>query len=684
LGDGTTTQRLSPVSVASNVVAVAMGVNHSLYLKEDGTLWAMGNNGNGQLGDGTTTQQESPESVASNVVAVAAGGDHSLFVKADGTLWAMGFNGNGQLGDGTTIQRDSPVSVAGMSLANIISGSVAEHTLAVGVPLAPAITTQPASQTVLTRSTVTFTVGAGGFAPLAYQWYVSGYPISGATATNYSLTGLTTANAGDYTVVVSNRGGSVTSSVAVLVVLKASASVTLGNLSQTYDGTARNASAVTSPTNLTVNLTYNGGAAPTNAGSYTVVGTITDANYAGSATDTLVVAPTSALVTLGNLSQTYDGTARNVSVTTSPANLTVNVTYNGSALGPVNAGTYTVVATVTDVNYWGNVTDTLLVNPPPILAPIPDQVAQVLLPLVVTNCVSASSLVSRPLTFGLCIGTPGGVFMQEAWIKGSTNSVCTNGVLGWIPAREQARSTNTITVWMRDSGSPPVLATNTFTVVVDDYVELSLGRTILFTGQTSSVPVTLLSSLPATQIAAIGLTNVGAVLHISEDRLTELALTDWAPELGNASIQKQAADTWQIQFTAAAGQVFQTTQQLAQLSFLAVSNSSAFVPLLVSDITNFQVSGQSVWRTLAGVSRAVVLGDEPLLEALPKTNGYPNLLIYGAPGTDYDVLSSSVIAPGAIWQPIWLGTMPANMWMPVSGLTNTEPAMFFRAQVQGN
>ena len=417
---------------------------------------------------------------------------------------------------------------------------------------------------------------------------------------------------------------------------------------------------------------------------YTVIGTVSDANYAGSATNTLVIATASASVTLGNLSQTYDGTAKNASVVTVPANLTVNVTYNDSALVPVNAGTYTVVATVTDANHWGGATNTLVINPPPILDPIPDQVAYVLMPLLVTNCAANLSPMSRPLTFGLCAGAPGGIRMQGVWINGSTNRVCTNGVLGWVPTREQARSTNTVAVWMRDSGSPPVFATNTFTVVVDDYVELSVGGTILFTGHTSSVPVMLLSSLPAALIASVGLTNVAAVLHVSEDRLTELALTDWAPELGNANVQKQAADMWQIQFTAAPGQVFQTTQQLAQLQFLAVSNKSAFVPLWVSDVTDFQVNGQSVWRTLAGANRVVVLGAEPLVEALPKTNGYPDIMIYGVPGTGYDVLFSPVAAPGALWQPIWLGTMPANMWMPVSGLTNTEPTMFFRARTHAN
>ena len=130
----------------------------------------------------------------------------------------MGNNGNGQLGDGTTTQRNSPVSVPGMSLATVVSGLNANHTLAIGVPLPPVITSQPRNQTVMAGGSVAFTVGAGGFAPLAYQWYFNDAALSGATATNYTLTGLTAANAGHYTVEVSNPGGSVTSSVAVLTV----------------------------------------------------------------------------------------------------------------------------------------------------------------------------------------------------------------------------------------------------------------------------------------------------------------------------------------------------------------------------------------------------------------------------------------------------------------------------------
>ena len=68
-----------------------------------------------------------------------------------------------------------------------------------------------------------------------------------------------------------------------------------------------------------------------------------------------------AQVTLGNLSQNYDGTTKSVSVTTAPTNLTVTLTYNGSTNLPVNAGSYPVVGTVVSTNYSGVGTNTLTI-----------------------------------------------------------------------------------------------------------------------------------------------------------------------------------------------------------------------------------------------------------------------------------------------------------------------------------
>ena len=98
LGDGSAVDRSIPVQVAEGVIAVAAGSRHTAFVKKGGTLWAMGNNDYGQLGDGTTTERNRPIEVASGVVSIAVGYRHTAFVKTDGTLWAMGENFFGQLG----------------------------------------------------------------------------------------------------------------------------------------------------------------------------------------------------------------------------------------------------------------------------------------------------------------------------------------------------------------------------------------------------------------------------------------------------------------------------------------------------------------------------------------------------------------------------------------------------------
>jgi alpha-tubulin suppressor-like RCC1 family protein len=136
LGDGTYSTNIPSGTnypeqiVASNVIAIAAGVDHSLFLKSDGSLWAMGgnsvddtNNPSGQLGDGTYNSTNRPEMiVASNVIATAAGGYHSLFLKSDGSLWAMGYNYDGELGDGTYNNTNRPQMIVASNVTAIAAG----------------------------------------------------------------------------------------------------------------------------------------------------------------------------------------------------------------------------------------------------------------------------------------------------------------------------------------------------------------------------------------------------------------------------------------------------------------------------------------------------------------------------------------------------------------------------------
>ncbi|MCK6695286.1 MAG: chromosome condensation regulator RCC1, partial [Thermoanaerobaculia bacterium] len=81
---------------------VAAGGEHTLAIKNNGTLWAWGSNSLGKLGIGMQRDQYTPVQVGSdsNWAQVTAGGGHSLAIKSDGTLWAWGSNYAGQLGIG--------------------------------------------------------------------------------------------------------------------------------------------------------------------------------------------------------------------------------------------------------------------------------------------------------------------------------------------------------------------------------------------------------------------------------------------------------------------------------------------------------------------------------------------------------------------------------------------------------
>ncbi len=159
-----------------------------------------------------------------------------------------------------------------------------------------------------------------------------------------------------------NAAASVTNTF-VVNSLKSPATVNLAGLSQVYDGSVRLVTATTVPTGLTVAITYNGSAAPpVHAGSYVVTGEVNDATYEGFSTGTLVVAKATPAINLMNLFATYDGSAKCVSASTVPTNLTVHLTYQGLAACPTNPGSYTVVGSVNSSNYAGSVTNTLLIS----------------------------------------------------------------------------------------------------------------------------------------------------------------------------------------------------------------------------------------------------------------------------------------------------------------------------------
>jgi alpha-tubulin suppressor-like RCC1 family protein len=120
-----------PMAVSASEVKVATGVDHTVVILSDGSLWAWGANSNGQVGDGTINNRLTPFQVSpgSTWTDVTAGKFYTVAIKSDGTLWAWGINTYGTLGDGTYVDRLVPVQIgAHNDWAAVSAGS--DHTLA--------------------------------------------------------------------------------------------------------------------------------------------------------------------------------------------------------------------------------------------------------------------------------------------------------------------------------------------------------------------------------------------------------------------------------------------------------------------------------------------------------------------------------------------------------------------------
>src|SRR5512135_662062 len=158
--------------------------------------------------------------------AVVVGATATFAVQANGSKVTYQWRKNGtNIAGATSASYTTPATTAADNGAKysvvVTRGSKAvtsrDATLTVNIP--PAITVQPASVTVTAGATATFSVTATGSATLAYQWRRNGTNVAGATSASYTTPATTPADSGaQFSVVVSNAYGSVTSASATLTV----------------------------------------------------------------------------------------------------------------------------------------------------------------------------------------------------------------------------------------------------------------------------------------------------------------------------------------------------------------------------------------------------------------------------------------------------------------------------------
>ncbi len=244
------------------------------------------------------------------------GGTATFSVSALGTtpltyLWqqnGVGIPGATNSSYTISVIRDSdagPYNVIVSSAGRSVTSSNA--TLTVTHP--PVFVTQPSSQTVIQGQTASFNVTMNGTTPFTFQWQFNSVNIPGATSHSLTLSGVTTANAGDYDVLVTNADGFAISTQAVLTVIVPPSFVTQPTSITNNAGTTATFSVTANGTALTYQWFKNG----TNSLS-------DGANVSGSATATLTLSNV-----LGGDAGTYSVTIANLAgpLTSSNAALTV-------------------------------------------------------------------------------------------------------------------------------------------------------------------------------------------------------------------------------------------------------------------------------------------------------------------------------------------------------------------------
>lgn len=260
---------------SSGVTRMAAGGDHSLFLKSDGTLWGLGNNSYGELGDGGSASPIlDPILIATGVLDVSAGDNHSLFsdrkpaitsqpasiliasgshtqlsvaAAGEGPLgyqWFQGESGNTSqplAGETGTTYNTSAITSEARYWVQVTNphGTWNSYTAVVTPVMTPVITTQPASQNALNGANAALTVAANSLG-LTYQWYAgqpgdTSTPVSGATGVLF----ITPPSNGNktYWVRITNPAGSVDSNAAIITApatipsaLAASGSDTYGQL----------------------------------------------------------------------------------------------------------------------------------------------------------------------------------------------------------------------------------------------------------------------------------------------------------------------------------------------------------------------------------------------------------------------------------------------------------------------
>jgi hypothetical protein len=311
---------------------------------------------------------------------------------------------------------------------------------------------------------------------------------------------------------------------------------------------------------------------------------------------------------------------------------------------------------IDDVSFTG--------RPPPTLEVIPDVIAEVLRPILF-RALGSNAVPGAQIIYSL----------DSAPTAARINP--TNGIFVWTPTRADAATTNIITLRATDAAAPSLSATQSFTVIVRDYVELSLSSVVTRGGERTNVVL----EVATTRALAI----LDIAIHLPAKHFSMPVVDNLEPDQVILSASNTSPDQLEVYF--GYGLTITGTQTLARVNFTVASETpSAFVPLNLELLSYLPLYGgvpldptqlSFAPSVLYNHGRAVIVNREPLVEAFTASNAR-SLILYGHPGTNYTVeTAASAFGPWQTWQPVALSTLFTTL--NTTDGTNM-PLVFYRAR----
>jgi hypothetical protein len=181
--------------------------------------------------------------------------------------------------------------------------------------------------------------------------------------------------------------------------------------------------------------------------------------------------------------------------------------------------------------------------------------------------------------------------------------------------------------------------------------------------------------------SSVPLNNVQFTLQFPTDQVSNLSISSTNLAVGAAIIESSSPAQAQFSVSALSGRLLQGPANIAEVCFQASDAHSTFVPLTMTGVQGTKSNGTLVGNSSGGSGQLAVVAAEPLLQAGLQTNAAFVLTLYGIPGSNYVIQSSSAL--NGTWQSNLSMTL-SNVANPIiiGGASSNPPIQFYRAYKQ--